>query len=320
MEWKKEFIKLYISNNVTEYGMALELKCKHIPNKLYRYRSLSDETMEYRFGEIVRGELYMSHPMELNDPFEAKSHMKSNDIVRYAPEKETYEEIFSEKLSQEIYTDIFNSENWLEKLMLYVSEQSGPKDKVEETKDILCNVIMKQYEELNEVISDLARRMVRFASFTTKPDNLPMWHHYTNGHKGICLEYNTEDLVDIYQKNMLFPVYYVDRLPDIVYMMHRRIHPEFSLFRYMAMHKLMDWSYEDEWRLIYDAGSWYYGPEDISKEFWEHGKVIRFICPTRIIMGVNIDESHENKIKEMAQLANIPLTKAIQTEYGLKTE
>lgn len=62
MEWKKEFIKLYISNNVTEYGMALELKCKHIPNKLYRYRSLSDETMEYRFGEIVRGELYMSHP------------------------------------------------------------------------------------------------------------------------------------------------------------------------------------------------------------------------------------------------------------------
>ena len=50
MEWKKEFIKLYISNNVTEYGMALELKCKHIPNKLYRYRSLSDETMEYRFG------------------------------------------------------------------------------------------------------------------------------------------------------------------------------------------------------------------------------------------------------------------------------
>ena len=37
-------------------------------------------------------------------------------------------------------------------------------------------------------------------------------------------------------------------------------------------------------------------------------------------MGVNIDELHENKIKEMAQLANVPLTKAIQTEYGLKTE
>lgn len=49
-------------------------------------------------------------------------------------------------------------------------------------------------------------------------------------------------------------------------------------------------------------------------------KLFDLYVQPELLWGLIIDESHENKIKEMAQLANIPLTKAIQTEYGLKTE
>ena len=98
------------------------------------------------------------------------------------------------------------------------------------------------------------------------------------------------------------------------------MHPEFGFMDYLAIHKLKDWRYENEWRLIYDAGSWYFGPEDIPQDFWIHGKSISFIRPARIIMGMKISEAHEIKIREYAELAGIPAVKAIQTEYGLNID
>ena len=70
--------------------------------------------------------------------------------------------------------------------------------------------------------------------------------------------------------------------------------------------------------MIYDAGSWYFGPEDVPKDFWTHGKNIPFIRPSKIIMGMKISEEHEKKIREYARLAGISAIKASQTEYGLK--
>lgn len=86
------------------------------------------------------------------------------------------------------------------------------------------------------------------------------------------------------------------------------------------MHKLQDWSYENEWRLIHDAGSWYYGKEDIPEEFWSHGKTIQFIRPSKVILGMAISEGHESMIRDYARIADVPVTKAVQTEYGLKVD
>lgn len=64
---------------------------------------------------------------------------------------------------------------------------------------------------------------------------------------------------------------------------------------YLSIHKLKDWRYENEWRLIYDTGSWYFGPEDIPKDFWMHGKNIPFIRPDRIIMRMEISKQHKKR-------------------------
>lgn len=39
-DWKTQFLDLYMSGDVKEFGQALELKRQHIPEKLYRYRTL----------------------------------------------------------------------------------------------------------------------------------------------------------------------------------------------------------------------------------------------------------------------------------------
>lgn len=320
-DWKIEFLDLYMSDDVKKFGQALDLKRLHIPKRLYRYRALSDDSIiKYRFGEIVRGELYMSHPSELNDPFEASSNLASSKPSAYMRDKEDFTKLFKGKMNDEDYESVFGNDSWYENLLTYVAEKSVPQYKVELTKVALSRVIMGEFEKINSYVSDMTRKMVRLACFTTSPDNLPMWHHYTNGHTGICLEYNTEDITNIYQLNKLFPVYYVDKMPDMTNRLLQKRRSEFGFMEYLAIHKLEDWRYENEWRLIYDAGSWYFGPEDVPEDFWTHGKSVPFIRPTRIIMGMKISEEHEKKIREYAGLAGISVIKATQTEYGLKID
>ena len=321
MNWKTDFLSLYMSDDVEKLGQALELKRMHIPEKLYRYRTLNDDNIsKYRFSEIVHGELYLSHPSELNDPFEVSSNLGASEPSAYMEDKEDFTELFKDNMTGEDFERVFDSNSWYENLQIYVAEKSVPKEKAKTVKAVLSRVVMEEFEKINATVSEMARKMVRFACFTTTPDNLPMWHHYTDGHTGICLEYNTEDITNIYHINRLFPVYYVDKVPDMTSMLMRKEYPKFGFMEYLAIHKLKDWAYEKEWRLIYDAGSWYFGPEDIPKDFWTQGKRISFIRPARIIMGMKISEEHEKKIREYAAIAGIPATKATQTEYGLKID
>ena len=52
--WKTKFLELYISGDLLKFRQAFDLKRKHIPPKLYRYRALSDDSIiKHRFGEIV---------------------------------------------------------------------------------------------------------------------------------------------------------------------------------------------------------------------------------------------------------------------------
>lgn len=320
MDWKDNFLKLYTSESVTDFDRALYLKREHIPERLYRYRPLSDASMKYRFTEIVSGELFMSHPKDLNDPFEACSHLSSTEPSKYITNNEAYKVQFDGKIPEDTYNEIFSKENWYDLLISYVAEITAKQNNTEKNKEALTKVALHGIEMLNAHLNETARKMIRLASFSTTATNLPMWHHYTNGHKGICLEYDTRTITNVYHKNMLFPVYYVERLPDIVSMMLRKTHPKFSLFEYIAIHKLKDWAYENEWRLIHDIGSWYYSPDDVPADFYIKGKSIQFLCPSKIIMGVQISDSHKTKIEEMAAIANIPLIQAKQTEYGLKIE
>ena len=321
MEWKTEFLNLYMSDDAKKFRQALDLKRDHILPKLYRYRALNDENItKTRFGEIIRGELYLSHPGELNDPFEGSSILEDSKPTAYMSNKDLFDNAFKDKMSSEEYERVFSGNSWDERLLAYVAENSVPNDKVESTKVALSQAVMAGVEKINSYVSDMTRKMVRIACFTTTPVNLPMWHHYANGHTGICLEYNTEDITNIYQINRLFPVYYVEKIPDMTNMLLQKRNPEFGLTEYLAIHKLKDWRYENEWRLIYDAGSFYFDPKDIPQDFWTHGKVIRFIPPARIIMGMRISEEHEKKIREYAERAGIPAIKAIQTEYGLNID
>ena len=96
-DWKAEFLELYMSGDEGDFDKALSLKRLHIPKRLYRYRTLSDDSIaKYRLGEIVRGELYMSHPSELNDPFEVTSNLAAFNPSAYMRDKEDFTKLFKD--------------------------------------------------------------------------------------------------------------------------------------------------------------------------------------------------------------------------------
>lgn len=319
-DWKDEFLRLFTSGSVDDFGKALELKRENMPRKLYRYRSLSKGSMQHRIGEIVCGELFLSHPNGLNDPFEVSSVLASNEPSGYMLDKEKFMVSFRESMLPADFERIFNSATWYDDLLTYVAIKSSPAERTEETKGAFRKAVMAAVEMANSHVNNVSRNMVRFACFSTSPDNLPMWHHYTDAHKGICLEYDTRNITEAYQLNMLYPVRYVERMPDVTNMLFRKEVPQFGFMEYLAMHKMIDWQYENEWRLIYDAGSWYFGPEDIPNDFWTQGKKIQFILPSKIIMGMNISSKHEELIRKYARIADVPVIKAKQTEYGLRVD
>ncbi len=316
MDWKEKFFELYESGKYEDYQAALEIKKLNLPPKLYRYRSVTKDNLEYREREIVKGELYLSRSDELNDPFEGCALLHSGNPALYA-NKDTFVEFYNLQGKENEARAVFEDENWFENVNFSILENSEVQMSKAETKEKLKEAIQHGFERFNSDLSNTVRKMNRIACFTTNPKNLPMWNHYTCEHKGICLEYDTSLFDDVFFLNRLFPVKYVEELPDMTYLMAHRAHPKFTLFDLLSINKLEDWRYEDEWRMILNAGSFYGSIENTPSNYWSTGKSIKFILPSRVILGRNISEEYEEKIISYAALADMPVVKAICTEYGL---
>ena len=124
----------------------------------------------------------------------------------------------------------------------------------------------------------------------------------------------------MYQRDSLFPVQYVDQLPDMTYMLAHREKTGLSMPVFLTLHKLKDWAYEHEWRMIYDAGYWMRKGQRLPDGFEKNGVAIKFIRPSKVILGTDIDYEIEKEITSCAQEHDIRVVKAQLTEYGLSVD
>ena len=319
MEWEHEFLRLYTSTNLEYTKQAFELKRKNTPLKLYRYRDVPTDKLAYRKSEIADGKIFLPHPEKLNDPFECWSFLGSTSPATYM-NKATFVNYYHKAGKFEEVKTILQNENWFDALTTLQAGKASTPEEVERIKMAIEDSIQYSMEEFNQEIRKRIIDLVRFACFSTTPTNLPMWYHYTDKRKGICLEYTTSDIVDTYQFNSLFPVQYVDRLPDMAYMLAHRDPTSLSMPTYLSFHKLKDWSYEKEWRLIYDAGHWIRHGQELPEGFENNGVIIDFIKPSKVILGDDIAPEIETEITNCSQEHGIQVVKAKLTEYGLCVE
>jgi DUF2971 family protein len=207
---------------------------------LFKYRAFNDFALE----SLEFGKIWLSRPSSFNDPFDC-----SIDVINNLNDVKNFRELFRRlgkmrglsKKSVQTITDHYLHKGKVSHLGQHFIEEFLPK--------------------LSVVLSDIG-----VFCLSEIPDDILMWSHYGDQHKGFCVEYTRTNrnilgklFVDAFIKhkypNQGFETYeprthrviYSDLYPDINF---TQIFENGEALDKLVLTKSKQWSYEREWRIV----------------------------------------------------------------------
>ena len=258
--------------------------------KLYHFQEFEkDKLEESRFIDILKNNrIYLSNPSDFNDPFEFQC-CYNESITNNPDELEAHIE-------------------WATKLV------GSSKNNVE--KDDFKKLLRKNPLELQKVIIGLKneqtedyRNVHRVYSLGRYNDNILMWSHYADSHKGICLEFNTNNKVMC----AAIKCEYIEDFPSIPLY---RDDLDSMLMPMIAKHK--DWGYENEYRLIALNCMSAIG-NDTLKTDENNYLELPDNALVSVIIGLNCDNANQDRIIELIHQfkPQVSVKKAIKKNNSL---
>lgn len=164
----------------------------------------------------------------------------------------------------------------------------------------------RDYEIFMEGLKEFRNKDVKnFGVFSMSQikDNILMWSHYADQHKGFCIEFNRLPNNDLGDFKKTQPVNYYCDYPEVD-LLDSNGNIDRSIRKKMLFSKAKDWAYEKEWRLTY--------PEGDKKETLPAGI-------SSIIFGLRMLDEHDNTIRNiLADQPGIRYQKAIEVEYQFR--
>lgn len=189
---------------------------KPFPLIIYKYQKVD----EYFFQHLIKNEFWFSRPEEFNDPYDCNIGFRQK-----GPDEE-----------REIVKKYFILEE-----RAYTAEQLT---KLARSRMFSKKEVIKENTFIKSIRGKVQDTGV--CCFSAIPDNLLMWSHYANSHKGVCLGYRTEVLVSTFNIHW---VKYGTKFPRINY-----IKDKDGVIPTIMTHKSIDWKYEKEIRMIGPPG------------------------------------------------------------------
>jgi len=222
--------------------MQLIVKSGELPQHFFKYTDI--DTLKLI---LENSNLKFSKPSEFNDPFDCNLTIDTN--------------------------------NSREEIDAYISMLQKSKDLNEyQVKEVRRK--FHSPKELYKITNDSvgkAKETFGVTCFSTMCDNILMWAHYADKHRGVCLKFNI--LADAEFFMTPFPVRYKKKYPKYNYIRNRE-----GVAKFLLETKSIDWEYENEIRVMKRGAGLY----NFKKES---------IC--EIIFGANTPESDKETIKEM---------------------
>lgn len=213
------------------------------PSHLYKYQRVT----QYSLLSLANGTVWLSSPASFNDPFDCAINLdrkKLMESVAHAVHLITQSDVVEDPLtmpSQENETAYTQLRNGLRSEMQKIG--------------VLC---------LSET-----------------PNEILMWSHYAEYHKGFCIEYHIDDVSPL--KSMARPVRYTDVYPSLS-LKNLPGDAEENFIDVCVYTKAKQWSYEREWRAIMHIGE----------------KLYRAPAPiSAIIFGARMPDAHKRDIYEI---------------------
>lgn len=198
-----------------------------VPLKLYRYESFSAQAIENLKNQVI----YFGSPRAFNDPYDCAlfptvSVPSDDDVERIRAHYLAKEDMDAEVRRTFETTDIADLRVMLMRVGQNVADEQVKK--FLDTKGVSC--------------------------FAERPDNLLMWSHYADHHRGFCLEFRA-DLEPFSTK--AWQVKYSSSMPQIT-LARLLCEQDFEEVRDLYCTKAKEWAYEREWRCIHNqAGTPY---------------------------------------------------------------
>jgi len=281
--WKDDYLELVFGKNHTTASIikGTELKNQHIPNLLYKYRTVSKN----HINALKNDYLYAVQIDSLNDPFEGAIRFLHDNI--------------NSKLNNDIYDNMRSKLSFL------------PDKPVDTYQDFLENVVLgcggslndlcdpelnilkilngiveaKEREELIKLY-EMARRSYNICSFSELFDSTLMWAHYADGHHGFCAGYDIKSL-DNAITGQTVPVIYRNEMVLISDI--KEINGNTNMLALTS--KSTDWGYEKEWRILYL-------PEGVSQK-------VDMPTPKVVYLGINIEKEKRDIIIDICSKKGI---------------
>ena len=260
-----------------------------LPEYLYKYRPWVDnKDKDNKCRRILtHNEIFFSSARHFNDPFDCRIPMRydlnSDEENRKTIKKRILEDNpnISIELLEEQVDDWFTRKEWIK-------------------------------PENEERYQELKYRTFGIFSVSSVADNILMWSHYADSHKGFCIGLNTQALDEFTKRrakefgDLIYPikVLYTTEYPRLV---PSDFDDDVKYGEIQLKYKSELWSYEKEYRYIH------IGVSDIT--FNDDGII------ERIILGCEMPDKHKEEIIQTVnnQNSNINIYEARKKkdEFGL---
>ena len=247
--------------------MADSPPSKAAPPKFYKYRSLEGQASEWVERIVCQHEIYFAAAVTFNDPFDLRPPV-SLDAPKAVQLAEHVR--LAKKLGPPLSRQALRAE-----ARSVVKAALNPRKQAETT------------EIFQALHTDYIKHQVGIFCVSTKRDDILMWSHYGDSHRGVCIEFDgTAKLMG--------------QAHEVSYSKHRPVINFYGDNNREALNKTLltksdHWLYESEWRLFR------------AKE----GPGVEEIRPnnvTGIIIGAEASESVRQKVLQWAAARLVPMT------------
>jgi hypothetical protein len=285
MNWKEEYIQMLaaIDPNDDEILAALELKMANLPLNLYKYR----QPDEFAIESIRNDTVWVSRPMKFEDAFEFAEYLDPSKL--------------SKSMDKILDTEIALLSTGRNKMPINIIRKIKTRRRLVKWVGFLIPPLRRIYERMwgegilvmqRGIIESMQDKM-KVCSFCESPNNIKMWEEYAKSHTGFCIEYEISRWrEDDIRRKILHPVVYTDDLYDSTD--HYTHHALNSRFNFMfpvisGTRKKKQYEYENEWRLIIQAGG----------SFLEQNYPMN--CQSRVYIGYRMESIYKARIIEICR-------------------
>ena len=238
------------------------------PRYFYKYGRVDDERICHTKRIFEANEMYFSTIDQFNDPFDCSHVLRLSGIYKEVQE-------YFEKISKKNKPDLNRKER--RKLVKQIMKQCKSSNG------------SVSFEGHPEEIMKINTNKWGMYCLSETCDNIQMWAHYADGHRGFCLEFLNDEGNPFFVpapsgakvKNMApLKVQYSDQFPII----NRVSDDSDAVAKKALLTKASGWSYEKEWRMVDLSGS---GRRIFSPHFLKS-----------VIFGFKMSDDHKRLIRK----------------------